>query len=137
MMNKGENDVDFYRAICENPRAGFALFTCFSLVFAASLLTSLFHGVIAYLGYGLVFVAAFVSLPPFFTILVSVNNGGSKIEGKTIDRNGRSDYLAEAEIYIAFGKQKEARSALHAHLNEFPNDEKAIDLLKKLDVRNE
>jgi hypothetical protein len=41
------------------------------------------------------------------------------------------DPIAEAEVFMAYGRKKEAKAALERHLESNPGDPKAIELLLK------
>ena len=39
--------------------------------------------------------------------------------------------LEEAEVYLAYGRKKDAKALLEKHLRTSPDDEKALQLLRK------
>ena len=50
---------------------------------------------------------------------------------ESIDNKENVDPLAEAEVYIAYGKNKKAIKIIERHLLSHPDDAKAMELLNK------
>jgi hypothetical protein len=54
------------------------------------------------------------------------------IQRKRVNKPLKSDALAEAEVYLAYGRKKEAKELLEKYLLSNPGDAKAVMLLKRV-----
>lgn len=137
-MSEKDNSIEtvsmlsITRAMLNNPLIAFGFITAFALGAAGILIASEFEGLLSVAGYAIAFFACFLSFPQFIKIVSSAVNGGEALS--SIPNTGKEDFVAEAEIYLAYGKKKHAREALENALLANPGNELALKMLDEMKV---
>lgn len=120
------------RALVNNPRATFGFFTAILFTLAGTTARVLLEGHFVYIGWGMFIIGVAVSIPPFITIALSAARNGEKITpiSSSSTEPLPGDYIAEADIYIAFGKKKDAIKILEEGMQDHPGNVEIEDKLK-------